>query len=317
MPESQSTQQPQGGYGQSHGSSNQQVTPTQDSYASEGAIPRQSGQSYHTASHPSGLSSSRQSPDPQAMLQGGGKPAQLHPQSQHHSSQHSSGHLPSLSASASAKKWFSGLNGKGSGYDQITPFTMPDQPQHQQKSSTSVDRHSFHDGMATHNVQPRQTAKYSGLESSLGRPGAAPAVRPSETEGHIPPPAEHGGAHMKRKVSLREHVPGRMFGWTSREKHKEKEKKSSYGLESTSELQPTISGGGKVISGMRYEDTAHPSSGQPTPVGKDSLTSHNSARHYVNAYTPTSVTMSRATTQSADLRTERRESSDSIGMSIS
>ncbi|KAJ9104517.1 hypothetical protein QFC21_002013 [Naganishia friedmannii] len=313
LPESQPTQQPSGGYGRTQGPTIQPVAPKQDSYPADGAIPRQSvGQSRHTGSHPSGLQSSRQSPDPQAMLQGGGKPAHLHPQSQQQpTQQHSSGHLPSLSASASAKKWFSGLNGKASGYDQITPFTMPDQPQQQQISSTSVDRHSFHDGMATHNAQQRPTNKYLGLESSLGRPGAAPGKRSSENDGHVPPPAEHGGANMKRRVSLREHVPGRMFGWTSREKQKEKEKKASSGLESTSELQPTTSGEGKVISGMRYEDTAHPSSGQPTPVGKDSLASHSSAGHYGNAYTPTSVSMSRATTQSADFRAERRESSDS------
>ncbi|KAJ9115030.1 hypothetical protein QFC22_005358 [Naganishia vaughanmartiniae] len=306
LPESQPTQQPLGGYVHAPGPTSQQLAPAQGSYPSDGVTPRQSG-----PSHPSGLPSSRQSPDPQAMLQSGGSPAHLHPQSQHHSA----GHLPSLSASASAKKWFSGLNGKGSGYDQITPFTMPDQLQQQQKSSTSVDRHSFHDGMAAHNAQQRQTAKYSGLESSLGRPSVtAPPKRSTETEGHVPPPAEQGGANMKRRVSLREHVPGRMFGWTSaREKHKEKEKKNPSGLESTSELQPTISGGAKVISGMRYEDTAHPSSGQPTPVGKDSLASHSSAGHYANAYTPTSVTMSRATTQSADPRAERRQSSDSIG----
>lgn len=315
LPESQPAQQPPAGYSQAHGQTSQQVTPGQNAYSSDGVIPRQSGQSHHTGSHPSALSSSRQSPDPQTMLQGGGgggKPAHLHPQSQHQPT-----HLSSLSASASAKKWFSGLNGKGSGYDQITPFTMPDQPHQQQKSSTSVDRHSFHDGMAAHHAQQRPTNKYSGLESSLGRPGAAPPKRSSENEGHVPPPVEHGGASMKRRVSLREHVPGKMFGWTSsREKHKEKEKKGSFGLESTSELQPTISGGGKVISGMRYEDTAHPSSGQPTPVGKDSLTSHSSAGHYGNGYTPTSVTMSRATTQSADLRAERRESNDSIGKQL-
>ncbi|KAJ9111448.1 hypothetical protein QFC19_001217 [Naganishia cerealis] len=191
---------------------------------------------------------------------------------------------------------------------------MPDQPQQQQRSSTSVDRQSWHDPMGANNSQQRQTNKYSGLESSLGRPGAGTAKRSSENEGHVPPPAEHGGANMKRKVSLREHVPGgRMFGWSSREKHKEKDKKGSSGPETVSELQPAMSVGGKVISGMRYENTAHPSSGQPLPVGKGSLAGLTSAGHYGTAYTPASVNMSRATTHSADLKADRRGSSDSIG----
>lgn len=107
---------------------------------------------------------------------------------------------------------------------------------------------------------------------------------------------------MKRRVSLRDHASGRMFGWSSRDKHKERERKPGAGGDVVV-VQPSSSPGAKVISGQRYEDTAYPSSG-PVPVGKG----------YGQVYSPSAVNMSRGTTQSAEVA-ERRGSSASQGQS--
>lgn len=238
-------------------------------------------------SHP--IPSSRQSPDPQHTLESS-KPHSAQPPG------------PGLSA-ASAKKWFNNLNGKGgAGYDQITPFTMPlHQPGETTESSTSVDRHSWHDPAAG----ARQgNNKYGG--EGLGQPTGR---RVDAEGGLVPPPAAEHGGNIKRRVSLRDHASGRMFGWSSRDRHKERERKPGGDVV----LQP-LSSPVKVISGQRYEDTAYPSSG-PVPVGKDApAAAYNAGRGYGQVYSPSAVNMSRGTTQSAEMG-ERRGSSGSMGES--
>lgn len=188
---------------------------------------------------------------------------------------------------------------------------MPDQPPHQQKSSTSVDRHSWHE-LAGPKPLAKQTSKYAGVDGSLGHPTGRHVAAQETHEGLVPPPAEQGAPNVKRRVSLRDHANGRMFGWTSRDKHKEKDKKASDGGNGGVSLQPGLMAGPKVISGMRYEDTAYPSSGEPVPVAKDGSTVY-AGRGYGVVHNPNSVSMSRATTQSADYAAERRGSSGSIG----
>lgn len=251
---------------------------------------RDSAGTDHSSGHPrpsvgsQPTPSSRQSPDPQHTLESS-KPHHAQPPA-----------APALSA-ASAKKWFNNLNGKGgAGYDQITPFTMPHQPGETTESSTSVDRHSWHD----HAAGGRQgNNKYGG--EGLGQPTTT-GRRVDPEGGLVPPPATEQGGNMKRRVSLRDHASGRMFGWSSRDKHKERERKPGAGGDVVV-VQPSSSPGAKVISGQRYEDTAYPSSG-PVPVGKG----------YGQVYSPSAVNMSRGTTQSAEVA-ERRGSSASQGQS--
>ena len=297
------------GAGHARGHGSQGAFPTQGTQGYQAMNGPQSASPYISNYQPVGPHSSRQSPDPQYTLEG--VKTSQHQHQQYHPNQ-GQGHNPGLSASASAKKWFAGLNGKGSGYDQITPFTMPDQPPHQQKSSTSIDRHSWHE-LAGQKQPSKQGNKYAGIEGGLGQ---APAGR---RHGHhdahddlLPPPAEQSAPDVKRRVSLRDHANGRMFGWTSRDKHKEKDKKAGDGSLSGGSVQPGSVTGAKVISGMRYEDTAYPSSGQPVPVAKDGSTVH-AGRGYGQVPDVKSVSMSRGTTQTADFAAGRRGSSGSIG----
>lgn len=221
--------------------------------------------------------SSRHSPDPQYTLE-------------HAKQQHAQQPPP---VAASAKKWFNNLNGKqGATYDQITPFTMPQQPRGTTESSTSVDRQSWHDA-------PAGTRYAAGM----GHPG-----KRTDGEGLVPPPAAEQG-NVKRRVSLRDHASNRMFGWSSRDKHKEAGKKPSAGGAGGDAPASAPVGGTKVITGQRYEDTAYPSSG-PIPVAKDAA--YQSARAYGQVYSPQGVNMSRGTTHSAEVG-ERRGSSGSMG----
>lgn len=298
------------GYGRGHGS--QGNFPTQQTQGYQATNGPQSGRSYVSSHQPVGHQSSRQSPDPHYAL--GVKTS--HAQQQPYQSNQVQGQNPGLSASASAKKWFAGLNGKGSGYDQITPFTMPDQPPHQQKSSTSIDRHSWHE-LAGQKQPSKQGSNYSGVDGSLGQPPTGRHHGPHDAhEGLIPSPAEQGALNVKRRVSLRDHANNRMFGWTTRDKHKDKDKKTDDGALSSGSVQPGSLTGPKVISGMRYEDTAYPPSGQPVPIAKDGSTVY-AGRGYGQMPNVNSVSMSRATTQSADFAAERRGSSGSMGESPS
>lgn len=324
LPASQHEEQPGSGHARGYGSQGSfptQVQP-QGHHAASGP---QSASPYVAATQPLGSHSSRQSPDPQYALEGVKASHHQQQQQQQYQSNQGPGHNPGLSASASAKKWFAGLNGKGSGYDQITPFTMPDQPPHQQKSSISVDRHSWHE-LAGQKQPPKQqqTTKYAAVEGSLGQPTGRHTGHQDTHEGLVPPPAEQGAPNVKRRVSLRDHANGRMFGWTSRDKHKEKDKKAnveggSGGGGGGASVQPGSVPGAKVISGMRYEDTAYPSSGQPVPVAKDGSTTTTTTVYAGRGYgvvpNLNSVSMSRATTQSADFAAERRGSSGSVGKS--
>lgn len=283
---------------------------TQEYQATNGP---QSASPYVTSHQPGGPQSSRQSPDPHYTLEG---VKTSHHHQQQYQSNHVQGHNPGLLASASAKKWFAGLNGKGSGYDQITPFTMPDQPPHQQKSSTSIDRHSWHE-LAGQKHPSKHGSKYPGVDGSLGQPPTnRHHAHQDAHEGLIPPPAEQAASNVKRRVSLRDHANNRMFGWTMRDKHKEKDKKTGDGGLSGGSIQPGSVTGAKVISGMRYVDTAYPPSGQPVPVAKDGSTVY-AGRGYGQSPNVNSVSMSRATTQSADFAAERRGSSGSMGESPS